>query len=76
MSILGGMFMYNTSFETIGINHQYDATTPEIASKRFAYSCDCCCKKGRNVPCDKCGIAVAHALVMAIFNDNNDRKEH
>lgn len=56
-------------FEEIGIQYQYSANNIEQAQKSFKYSCDCCCAKGRNVPCDRCPIAQAHSLVVAFFND-------
>ena len=56
-------------FEQRGISMQYDAISLEDANKKFQRSCDCCCHKGRNVPCDKCHIAEAHSLVVAYFND-------
>ena len=65
--------MYKDSkFEQIGINFQHNAIDIEDAKSKFAYSCECCCNKGRNVPCDRCGIAVAHNLVVACFVDNTN----
>lgn len=57
-------------FEEIGIQYQYNAQNVEQANKAFKYSCDCCCAKGRNVPCDRCTISQVHSLVVAFFNDN------
>lgn len=58
-----------SKFEQIGINYQYAARDMEDANNKFEYSCNCCCNRGRNVPCDRCGIAVAHNLVVACFTD-------
>ena len=67
----GGNNMYknNDSFEQIGVNYQHEAVSIDDANKLFARSCNACCHKGRNVSCDRCGIAVAHNFVVAIFND-------
>ena len=59
-----------TTFEQIGINYQYAALTLEQAKRSFDYSCKCCINKGRNTPCDRCGIEQAHNMVCAIFKDN------
>ena len=58
-----------TKFETIGISHQYDATSIQDANKAFMHSCNCCCAKGMHIECDKCAIAFTHSLVVAYFND-------
>lgn len=58
-----------TKFEQIGVNYQYDAMSIQDANKSFEHSCNCCCNKGVNIDCDKCAIAQAHSLVVAIFND-------
>lgn len=58
-------------FEQVGINMQYDARSIEDANDKFERSCNCCCNKGRNKPCDKCRIADVHNLVVAFFNDQN-----
>ena len=63
------------SFEQVGINRQYSARSLEHAQHLFEVSCDCCIKKGRNKPCDKCRIEHVHAMVCAIFNDKNTPKE-
>ena len=63
------IIMYNDAFEQIGINYQHEAVSIEDANKLFARSCNACCHKGRNVPCSRCGIAVAHNFVVAIFKD-------
>jgi hypothetical protein len=63
------MYKNNDAFEQIGINYQHDAISIEDANNKFARSCYACCHKGRNVSCDRCGIAVAHNLVVAIFKD-------
>ena len=58
-----------TKFEQVGINYQYDANTIKEANKAFSHSCNCCCNKGIQLNCDKCGIAFVHSLVVAAFND-------
>lgn len=63
------------SFEQVGINFQYDARSIEDANKKFEYSCDCCCNKGRNKPCDQCKIAIAHRFIVAFFNDQKTNNQ-
>ena len=56
-----------TKFEQVGINYQYSANSKEEACHSFRYSCRCCCERGMRIDCDRCGIAVAHDLVIAAF---------
>ena len=62
-----------TKFEQVGVNMQYEATTKEIAHKKFSRSCECCCNKGLHIRCDQCAISTAHLLVIASFE--NDRED-
>lgn len=63
-------------FKQRGVDLQYQATSKANANKLFAISCDICCMKGKNIPCDTCEIAVAHSLVIAIFDDmEQERKQ-
>ncbi len=62
-----------TKFEQVGINYQYSALTKEEAQKSFSYSCKCCCNKGMRLDCDKCNISHVHSMVMAFFNDKNNK---
>jgi len=63
-----------TKFEQVGVNIQYDAPTKEIAIKCFARSCDCCCKKGMHINCDRCAIETVHKLVIATFESREESK--
>lgn len=65
--------MYAEKFQTIGINRQYDADSVEDAVRAFKRSCECCCRRGVHLSCDRCGIAFAHSLVVANFNDINQK---
>lgn len=56
-----------TKFEQVGVNLQYDAVSASHANKNFKYSCDTCCSKGMHIECDRCSIAVTHAMVVAYF---------
>ena len=58
-----------TKFETIGVNHQYDANNKSEARSAFMHSCNCCVSKGMRIDCDRCAIAHTHSLVMAYFDD-------
>ena len=58
-----------TKFEQIGVNHQYDSTTPFEANRAFNRSCTICCHKGIHLDCEKCSISHVHTLVMAYFDD-------
>lgn len=60
-------------FEQIGVNYQYDANNIHEANKAFKYSCECCCSKGIRLECDRCKIAVVHNLVVAYFNDKEQK---
>ena len=62
-----------TKFETIGVNHQYDANNKYEARKAFMHSCNCCVNKGMCLDCDRCAIAHTHSLVMAYFDDRKQR---
>ena len=61
-----------TKFEQVGINMQYASTTKEIAIKKFARSCECCCNKGMCIDCDRCSIATVHQLVIASFENEKE----
>lgn len=63
--------MNTAKFVETGVNYLYDTTTIEDANKSFKRSCRCCCTKNMPLDCDKCGIAQAHHLITAYFNDNN-----
>lgn len=58
-----------TKFEQVGVNIQYDACSKHDAQRAFARSCHACCNKGLQLDCEKCTIAQAHNLVVAIFDD-------
>ena len=58
-----------TTFETVGVNYQYEANSIYEANKAFQYSCTCCCSKGINTPCDRCAIAYTHDLICTYFDD-------
>ena len=61
-----------TKFEQVGVNMQYESATKEIAQRKFARSCECCCNKGICIECDRCSIAVVHNLVMACFENEKE----
>lgn len=56
-----------TKFEQVGINMQYGSDTKEMAIKKFARSCECCCNKGVHLECNRCAISTVHELVVASF---------
>ena len=56
-----------TKFESIGVSLQQDAPSPEAATRRFRYSCSCCCSRGLRIPCEQCAIKAAHALTLGAF---------
>lgn len=58
-----------SKFETIGIERQYQSVDKAESNRNFLISCRICCNHGRRVDCDRCGIAVAHESVQAIFGD-------
>ena len=58
-----------TKFEQVGVNMQYEASTKEIAIKKFSRSCECCCNKGMQIKCEHCAIETVHKLVVASFEN-------
>ena len=58
-----------TKFEQRGVMHQYEAVDAEDAKRKFRISCDICCNHGMHIDCEKCAIANANSLVMAVFAD-------
>ena len=62
-----------TKFEQVGVNYQYDAESIQEANKAFSHSCHCCCNKGMQITCDRCSISHVHHLVVASFNDINQK---
>lgn len=62
-----------TKFEQIGVNLQYDSTSKEQAKKCFKYSCDTCCYRGMHIDCDHCAIAAVHSLIVATFEELEDK---
>lgn len=62
-----------TKFEQIGINYQYDAVDKHTANKAFKRSCDVCCHKGIQLDCDKCAIAHVHSMVIAYFDEREQK---
>lgn len=61
-----------TKFEQVGVNMQYEATTKEVAIRKFSRSCECCCNKGMRIECNKCSIATVYQLVVASFENEED----
>ena len=64
-----------TKFEQVGVNYQYDANNIKEANEFFKHSCNCCCKKGKRINCDRCTIAYTHSLVVAFFADKEDKND-
>lgn len=62
-----------TKFEQTGVNMQYEAINKDMAIKRFARSCECCCTKGVHIECDRCAIATVHKMVVAYFDDRDKK---
>lgn len=63
-----------TKFEQVGVNYQNDAESKEQANRSFHYSCECCCTRGLRIECDRCAIAVAHNLTIAVFENKKVAK--
>lgn len=62
-----------TKFEQIGVGYQYGAQSKEDANRSFAYSCKCCCQRGMRIECDRCAIDIAHNLVIATFEEVDNK---
>lgn len=62
-----------TKFEQIGVSYQHDAKSKEDANRSFAYSCKCCCQRGMRIECDRCAIEIVHNLVIATFEEVNNK---
>ena len=60
-------------FEQVGVNYQYAAASKKEAQRTFAYSCNCCCNKGMRIDCDHCAISHVHSMVLAYFDDSNQK---
>ena len=61
-----------TKFETIGTQRQYDSASKYEADRNYRISCNICCSRGMKLDCDRCAIEVAHSLVVATFDNNNN----
>lgn len=64
-----------TKFEQVAINIQYQAYDKKWAVKQFANTCHLCCLKGRHVDCDKCNIASTHQLVIALLDEQEQKRK-
>lgn len=62
-----------TKFEQVGMEFQYDAASKHEAIKSFQYSCRVCCERGMHIDCDKCAIAVTHAITVAAFESEQKK---
>ena len=64
-----------TSFEQMGCNYQYLATTKEQAIKSFEYSCNACTHTVRCMynDCDHCAIRQTHNQIVAILSDAKEK---
>ena len=60
-------------FEQVGVNYQYSAATKKEAQRAFAHSCNCCCNKGMRLDCDNCAISHVHSMVVAYFDDKEEK---
>lgn len=56
-----------TYFESIGVDHQYGATSVRLAKKSLEKSCAICAKTGKHISCDRCAIVVAHSIIISIL---------
>lgn len=57
-----------TKFEQVGVELQYEASNKHEANRSFKYSCRVCCGRGMRIECDRCAIAVTHAITVAAFD--------
>lgn len=64
-----------TAFETVGVNRQFDARNIYEANYAFERSCDCCCKSGQHINCDKCHISYTHKLMREYFKTRKERQK-
>lgn len=60
-------------FEQVGVNLQYSSVSKKQAQQRFEYSCNTCCYRGMHIDCDHCAIAAIHSLVVATFEELEDK---
>lgn len=63
---IGGVTV--TKFEQVGVELQYEASNRHEANRSFKYSCRVCCERGMRIECDRCAIAVTHAITVAAFD--------
>ena len=57
-----------TKFEQVGVEFQCEARNKNEANRSFRYSCRVCCEHGMRIECDRCAIAVTHAILVAAFD--------
>ena len=57
-----------TYFESIGVEHQFNANCIEKANEEFVKSCTKCCTQGKYINCDQCAIDSAHNIVVACLS--------
>ena len=62
-----------TKFEQVGVELQYEATNKHEANRSFKYSCRVCCERGMRIECDRCAIAVTHAITVAALDTAKER---
>lgn len=58
-----------TGFEEEGVRRQYQCETVSQAVRTFERSCEMCCCRGYNTPCERCAIAAAHDEVCRTIRD-------
>ena len=58
-----------TKFESVGVNHLYNAQTQPILNRNFGISCNCCATKGRRADCDCCAIRATFENLSGVFAD-------
>jgi hypothetical protein len=62
-----------TKFEQVGVELQYEASNKHEANRSFKYSCRVCCERGMRIECDRCAIAVTHAITVAALDTAKER---
>lgn len=64
-----------TKFEQTAINIQHKAIYKDWAVRQFEQTCYMCCLRGRHVDCDKCVIASAHKMTVALIDEQEQKNK-
>ena len=53
-----------STFESRGVERQYESQSIKQAIRSFKKSCERCCYTGKRIDCDRCAIANVHNDIL------------